>query len=465
MPEPVGKEACARDLRSWLEYLSEIGAVVVSRSGINLRYELAAVAKKLERNKAVLFPAPDSHSMTVVANLLTNRDGIARSIGVDENQLIKRYQSAVRKPLPWIELSTGPVQQIVHRDVNILAQLPVPTHNELDSGPYISAGLLISRNPRNGIQNVSIHRCQISDRNRIGVLLLPRHTLAYAKHAQDAGQDLEVAIVIGVDPATLLASQAIVPIDSDEMEIAGALHGEPVEMVKCLTNNVRVPARSEIVLEGKVLREIFEPEGPFGEFPQYYGRRSNRHVIQVDAITHRENAIYHTITGGSVEHLLLGGVPREATLLDALQRHFPNVIDVHLSRGGVCRYHLVVQIDKQEEGQPKNIMMGAFAGHYDIKQVVVVDKDVNIHDPEEVEWAIATRFQADCDLMVVARTQGSKLDPTTTDAGVGAKMGIDATATLNADPLVFKRISVPGEDDVALDEVIDSTANYFGKIG
>ncbi|MDP6345058.1 MAG: UbiD family decarboxylase, partial [Alphaproteobacteria bacterium] len=379
---------------------------------------------------------------------------IAESLGVGQDQLLPRYQQAVRAPLPWTEVAAGPVQEVVHREVDIARQLPVPTHNELDSGPYIAAGLMIARNPENGIQNVSIHRCQISGPDRIGVLLLPRHTFAYAEMAERRGQALEIAIVIGIDPASLLASQAIVPLDYDEMTIAGALHGAPVEMVKCTSNEVRVPARAEIVLEGRVLPGESEPEGPFGEFPQYYGRRADRHVIQIDAITHRQRPIFHTIVGGGVEHLLLGGVPREATLLEALQRNFPCVRDVHLSRGGVCRYHLVVQVERPQPGQAKNVLMGAFAGHYDVKQVVVVDDDVDIHNADEVDWAVATRFQADRDLVVVAGSQGSKLDPTT-DGGVGAKMGLDATVPAGADEFDFTRIRVPGEAELDLEGVLD----------
>ena len=367
--------------------------------------------------------------------------------------------------MPWVEVSEASVQAIVHRDVDINAQLPVPTHNELDSGPYIAAGLMISRNPKTGVQNVSIHRCQISGPNRIGVLLLPRHTWTYARMAEEMGQALEVAIVIGNDPATLLASQAVVPLDFDEMEIAGALHGAPVEMVKCQTSQVRVPARAEIVLEGRVLPDVVEPEGPFGEFPQYYGERANRHVIEVDAITHRLHPIFHTIIGGGMEHLLLGGLPREATLLETLRRNDPSVLDLHLSRGGVCRYHLVVKVAKKQEGTPKNIMMGAFAGHYDVKQVIVVDEDVNIHDPEQVEWAVATRFQADRDLLVVSNSQGSKLDPTTTEDGVGAKMGLDATIPLATDDFTFKVIQVPGADSIDLEQMLDDEGEAAAIIG
>jgi 2,5-furandicarboxylate decarboxylase 1 len=267
--------------------------------------------------------------------------------------------------------------------------------------------------------------------------------------AEEAGAALEIALVIGVHPACILASQAIAALDDDEMEIAGALLGQPIEMVKCRTNSVRVPAHAEIVIEGRILPKVREPEGPFGEFPQYYGPRADREVIHVDAITHRKNPIFHTIVGGGVEHL---------------QRSFPSVRDVRLTRGGTCRYHLAVKIDKASHGEPKNIIMGAFGGHYDIKQVVVVDTDVDIDDPNEIEWAIATRFQADRDLVVVSGAQGSKLDPSS-EQGVSAKMGIDATRPLSTEPMEFKRIHVKGIENVDLArEIQDDSKAAFAKI-
>jgi 2,5-furandicarboxylate decarboxylase 1 len=227
-------------------------------------------------------------------------------------------------------------------------------------------------------------------------------------------------------------------------------------VVKCLTSQLRVPAEAEIVIEGRFLPGVREAEGPFGEFPQYYGERAERHVMEIDAVTHRKDAIFHTIVGGGLEHLLLGAIPREATLLAQLQRSFPNVRDVHLAQGGVCRYHLYVQIRKRQEGEAKNIMLGAFAGHYDVKHVIVVDEDVDIHNATEVEWAVATRFQADRDLVVISESQGSKLDPSTRN-GVGAKMGLDATKPLAADEMVFKRIRVPGEEDVDVASLLAGT--------
>jgi len=442
------------DLRSWLQQLSALDRLAIAKPGLSLIDEIAAVSKRLENDKAVLFPSPSGHTIPVLANIFANRTWVADSLGISTDKLLPRFQSAVRNRLPWVEVADAPSQAVVHRTVELLNQLPIPKHNEHDSGPYITAALLIARNPKTGVQNVSIHRCQVSGPDRIGVLLLPRHTLHYFHMAEQSGEGLEIALVIGVHPACILASQAIAAVDEDEMEIAGALLGAPVEMVKCVTNNVRVPAHAEIVIEGRILPNVREPEGPFGEFPQYYGPRADREVIHVDAITHRNDPIFHTIVGGGMEHLVLGEIPREATLLDHLQRSFASVRDVRLTRGGTCRYHLVVKMEKTSDGEPRNIIMGAFGGHYDVKQVVVVDMDVNIDDPNEIEWAVATRFQADKDLIIVSGAQGSKLDPSS-NGGISAKMGIDATKPANAKPMEFKRIHVKGEENVDLARVLE----------
>src|ERR1700686_4546347 len=188
------------DLRGWLQRLVTTDRLVVAREGVSLIDEVAAVAKKLELDSAVLFPKPGQHPIPVVANLFADRSWIADSLGIPTGERLSRFQNAVRHPLPWVEVMAAPVQDIVHRKVDLLAQLPIPKHNEHDSGPYITAGLLIARNPKTGIQNVSIHRCQVSGPNRLGVLLLPRHTHMFFEAAEQGGAPLEVAIVIGVDP-------------------------------------------------------------------------------------------------------------------------------------------------------------------------------------------------------------------------------------------------------------------------
>ncbi|MDX2203600.1 MAG: UbiD family decarboxylase [Hyphomicrobiaceae bacterium] len=455
------------DLRAWLRQLDARGQLAVARPEAGLLHEIAAIAKSLEREQAVLFPAPRAadrtHHIPVVANLFVDRPSVAAALGVPDAELLDRFLNAARNPIAPVEVARAPAQDVVHEAVDIERLLPIPTHNELDSGAYITAALLIARDPDTGIQNIAIHRCQISGPDRIGVLLLPRHTQAYYRRAEQRGMPLEIALVVGVHPAFLLASQAIAALDEDEMGIAGALLGAPAEVVKCRTNNVRVPAHAEIVLEGRLLPGVREPEGPFGEFPQYYGPRAAREVIEIDAVTHRRDPIFHTIVGGGFEHLILGGVPREATLLQHLRRSFPNVLDVRLTRGGTCRYHLVVKIEKLNNGEPKNIMMGAFAGHYDVKQVVVVDKDVDIDSAVDIEWAVATRFQPDRDLLVVGGAQGSRLDPSADD-GVSAKMGLDATAPLGQLSDTYRRIHVPGEDRVDRERSLEQGASVASRI-
>lgn len=437
-------------LRGWLDHLQRTGRLRVARRGVALRHGVAAVANRLDGTSATLFPGPDGHPVPVLSGVLGERSWMAEATGVPSFELLERFERATREPVPFREVA-GPAearcQEVVHHQVDLTALLPVPTHNEHDHGPYITAGLLITRRPQTGVQNVAIHRLQVSGPDRLGALLLPRHTLAFFGDAEARGEDLEVAVVIGNDPLTLLASQAVVPVDHDELEISGALRGAPLPVTRCVTNPVRVPAESEIVVEGRLLAGAREPEGPFGEFPQYYGQRADRHVIAVDAVTHRRDPIFHTIVGGGGEHLLLGAVPREASFRAHLRRSFPSVRDLHLSRGGTCRYHVAVQIEKGTEGEAKNIVLAALGMHADVKHVTVVDLDVDVHDPQEVEWAVATRFQADRDLVIVPGAQGSKLDPST-DGGVGAKMGLDATVPLAADPMRFTRIHVPGEAEV-----------------
>tara|TARA_R110000796_G_scaffold13382_2_gene43170 strand:+ start:1549 stop:2985 length:1437 start_codon:yes stop_codon:yes gene_type:complete len=458
---PLG--AC---LRGWLDHLQRNQRLSIIRPGINLSFGVAGIANRLDGQSASLFIKPGGHEIPVISGLLSDRRWMAEAMGVEPSQVLERFEHACLEPLPWLETAEPSCQQVVHHEVSLLGQLPIPTHNEHDSGAYITAGLLITRNPHTGVQNVSIHRLQVSGPDRLGALLLPRHTLAYFQESERNNDDLEVAVVVGCDPLTLMASQAIVPIDHDELEIAGALHGRPLSVAKCVTNRIRVPAEAEIVIEGRLLANAREEEGPFGEFPQYYGERAERHVIKVDAITHRQAPMFHTIVGGSLEHLLLGGIPREATMLAHLRRSFPSVRDVHLARGGVCRYHLYIQIEKRSEGEAKNVILGALGGHYDIKHVVVVDTDVDIHTPAEVEWAVATRFQADRDLVLIHESQGSKLDPSTRD-GIGSKMGLDATVSLTAPAMRFKRIHVPGEAEVDLTAVAQAAGadwqQLFGK--
>jgi 2,5-furandicarboxylate decarboxylase 1 len=450
----------ARTFRTWLEYLQASGRLAVVDKRVSLKYEIAAVAKKLDGQKAVYFTQVEDYSIPVVSGICSTRQQFAEALETDQFELIPKFIQAVSAPLPCrlVKKKDAPVKEnVILKDIDLMKTLPIPIHHEKDSGHYITAGLFIVRDPVTRKQNVSIHRLQVSGKDRLGILILPRHTFHLYKQAEEAGKPLECAIVIGVDPITLLASQASTPFGVDELEISGALRGEPLEVVRCETVDIDVPAHAEIVLEGKILPQVREPEGPFGEFPQYYGPRSDKEVVQITAITHRDNPIYYTIVPAGYEHLLLGGIPREASLFQSVRQTVPSVKAVHMSLGGTCRYHAIISIKKRNEGEAKNAILAAFANSFDIKHVVVVDEEVDVFNMEEVEWAVATRFQADRDLIVIHGAQGSKLDPSTNN-GVGCKMGFDCTVPLNSEPMRYLRIRIPGYDELNLEEYINSDA-------
>ncbi|MFS0669257.1 UbiD family decarboxylase [Peribacillus frigoritolerans] len=447
----------AKTFRTWIEHLQATDRLAVIDRKVSLQYEIAKIAKKLDGKKATYFTSVEDYQVPVVSGICSTREDFAEALETDQYGVISKFTEAVASPVPCRALNKqqAPIKEnIILDNIDLMKMLPIPVHHEKDSGNYITAGLFIVRDPVTRKQNVSIHRLQISGGNKIGALILPRHTFHLYKQAEEAGRPLECAIVIGVDPVTLLASQASTPFGVDELEISSALRGEPLEVVRCETVDIDVPAYAEIVLEGKILPHVREPEGPFGEFPKYYGPRSDKEVIEITAVTHRNNPIFYTIVPAGYEHLLLGGIPREASLFQSIRQTVPSVIAVHMSPGGTCRYHAIVSINKRNEGEAKNAILAALANSFDIKHVVVTDEEVDIFNMEEVEWAIATRFQADRDLVVVHEAQSSKLDPSTRD-GVGSKMGFDCTIPLDSEEMQYLRVQIPGYNECNLDDYIN----------
>ncbi|CAH0343922.1 UbiD family decarboxylase [Bacillus sp. CECT 9360] len=450
----------AKSLRTWLEYLQSTDRVAVIDREVSLQFEVAALTKKLDGKKATYFTNVEDFEIPIVSGICATREQFAEALETDQYQLLSKFTEAVTSPVECrhVKKVDAPVKENIILDNIDLDAFPIPVHHEKDSGKYITAGLFIVRDPVTRKQNVSIHRLQISGKDRLGVLLLPRHTYHLFKQAEDAGRPLECAIAIGVDPVTLLASQASTPFGVDELEIASALLREPLEVVRCETVDIDVPAYAEIVLEGKILPKVREPEGPFGEFPKYYGPKGDKEVVQLTGITHRNNPIFYTIVPAGYEHLLLGGIPREASLIQSIRQTVPSVKAVHMSPGGTCRYHAVISIKKRNEGEGKNAIIAAFANSFDIKHVVVVDEEVDVFNMEEVEWAIATRFQAEKDLVVIKGTQGSKLDPST-DEGFGSKMGFDCTIPLGSEPMRYKRIHIPGYEAMDINDYINENSS------
>jgi 2,5-furandicarboxylate decarboxylase 1 len=441
-----------QSLRCWLDKLQTAGILKTIGREVDLQFEMAALGKKADGKYTLLFTNVKNGKMPVVTGVAGSREVFAQAVGVPVKKLVDTVAAAQANPRDCIMIEAGaaPAKEKIYETID-LNELPIPIHHEKDGGAYITAGILIAKDPKTGIRNISIHRLQVLGPNRLGILILPRHLSQFYRTAEAAGQPLEIAIAIGVDPILLLASQAIAPLGFDEYTIASALYDTPLELVKAETVDLEVPAHAEIILEGRLLPQVRETEGPFGEYPKYYGPASPKPVIELTAMTTRENPIYHTIVPATMEHLLLGAIPREGGMLQIIRNAVPNVLAVHLTPGGTCRYHVVVSIDKQHEGEAKNVMFAAFSSSQEVKRVVVVDKDVDIFDPIDVEWAIATRCQAGRDVLIVERAMGNQLDPSS-DHGISDKMGIDATVPLNADPFKFERIRIPGEDEILLED-------------
>lgn len=442
-------------MRDWLDVLKESGWLKTISREVSLRYELAGLGKKADGKYALMFNNVSGTKIPVVTGLACSQAMFAKAVGVPVEKLGETVAAAQASPRDcvMVEKSRAPVKEVVELSVD-LGKLPIPIHHEKDGGAYITAGVVIAKDPKTGVGNLAIHRLQVLGPNKLGILILPRHLSHFYRAAEAAGKPLEVAIAIGVDPILLLASQAIAPLGFDEYTLASALYDRPLELVKGETVDLAVPAHAEIVLEGRLLPKVRELEGPFGEYPKYYGPQSPKPVIEVTAVTTRRKPIYHTIVPATMEHMLLGAIPREGGMLQVIKGAVPNALAVHLTPGGTCRYHAVIAIDKQHEGEAKNAMFAAFASSQEVKRVVVVDKDVDIFDPTDVEWAIATRFQAGRDLVVVERALGNKLDPSSDD-GISDKMGIDATVPCGADPFRFEKIRIPRENELDLAAYLD----------
>lgn len=444
-----------KSMREWIEILERNGKLKRVKREVSIEYEIAAVGKKTCGKYAVVFDNVKDSNIPVITGLVGSREFFSDALNISTKDLASHFLKAQANPAECkvIDKSLAPVKEVIINDVD-LGKLPIPIHHEKDSGPYITAGVLVAKNPENGEKNVSIHRLQVTDKNHLGILMLPRHLMHFQRIAEKNNKPLEIAIAIGLDPIVMLASQALTPLGQDEFNIASALYGEAMELVKCETVDLEVPAHAEIILEGVILPNRRELEGPFGEYPKYYGHRAEREVIELTCMTTRENPIFQTIVPATDEHLLLGAIPREGGILQLVQNAVPTTKAVHLTPGGTGRYHLVIQMDKKNEGEAKNAMFAAFGSSQEIKHIVVVDTDVDIFNPIEVNWAIATRCQASRDVMIISNACGNKLDPSTDD-GLSDKMGIDATVKLNAPKGKFEKIRIPNEENINIEDYIN----------
>jgi 2,5-furandicarboxylate decarboxylase 1 len=307
-----------------------------------------------------------------------------------------------------------------------MRKFPAMVYHNTDAGPYITAGIVLAKDPDTEQYNLSYNRLMVKGKDRLGIYMtVGKHLNTLFSKMEERGKPLEVAVSIGNHPAVAIGALAIGPYEEDELGIVGGLLGKPLEMVRCRTVDLRVPAGSEIVLEGEILPGVREEEGPFGEFTGYAITSGKSPVLAVKAVTHRRNPIYQDICGGQHrEHLTMATIPMEANYFRVVKGAVPEVEEVRVP----APFTLLISMRKKYEGQARSALLAAFNADIYLKHAIVVDHDIDLNDLHRVLWAVATRMQASRDIFVVPRARGSSLDPSAEPIGVVDKMGIDATA-------------------------------------
>lgn len=424
------------DLREFIALLKSQALLKEVEEPVSPYLEMAQIIAA-HQEIPLLFKNIPGYETEVVSGLCAKREFIAMALNVKSQELIQSLVRAMENPVEPPIVENPPCQEVVEERVD-LAKLPILKHLSDDGGPYVTAGVAIIKDPDYG-RNASFHRLMLIDERRFVARVVEgrgTHT-AWSK----VPGDLEIAIVIGLPVHVLLAASMSPQKGIDELSIANALF--PTPLARCLTKNLEVPACAEIVLEGRLTKKL-APEGPFIDLTQTWDYVREQPVLEVDLITHRKRPIYHALLPGGAEHRMLMGIPREPTIFAAVNE-VTECLDVRVTPGGMRWLHAVVKIRKKDPDDGLKAIEAAFKGHPSLKHVVIVDEDIDIDRMEEVEWAIATRFQADKGLIVLKDQPGSSLDPSAKhfpgQKTLTAKMGIDATIPGGADVRKFRRIS------------------------
>jgi UbiD family decarboxylase len=422
----------AQDLRSFLDLLKRKrpdDVQVISRE-IDPAYEITALVVKLDRElgkrPVLLFERVRGSRFPVLTNLHASRSRLALAMGAAPADTLRTYLGAMERPVAPQVVTGGPVKEVVLTGNQIdLGALPRIVHHEGDAGVFLTAAISFARHPTAEIWNCAYNRLMIKGRDTTSIhLTLGKHLWEFHRAAEARNQPLPVAFAIGVHPAVALGALAIGSVDEDERGIMGALLGEPLELVRCETSDVLVPAHAEMVIEAEILPHQRTAEGPFGEFTGYSLGERQREVVKVKAITHRRDAIFQDISVAHLDHLLLSTIPIEANLYRAVRAMVPTVRAVRVPAPFTC----YVSLEQRIPGQAKNAILAVLGSDLYMKRVVVVDHDVDVFDDRQVNWAIATRCQPDRDIAIISHARGSDLDPSTAQDGYTAKWGVDATA-------------------------------------
>lgn len=450
-------------LRDFLTSMEDLNEVIHIKEKVSPIFEISAIMNFLSSQNApiVFFDEVEGYNVRIVGNVCATRKRLCKALKVTEDELYKKIIDAINNPMSPKIVEDSPVKEVVE-EPNLL-KIPVLRHFERDAGPYITSAIVSARSPDGNIENVSVHRLLVLDNKRLVIRLVPRHLFKLWNLAKSAGRDLDVAIAIGVHPAILLAASSSPPFGVSEYGVANKLLEGNLKLVKCEKVEAYAPSESEIILEGRISRSEEAIEGPFVDITGAYDVQRLQPIVEIVNVMRRENYIYQALLPGGPEHMLLMGLPREAAIYDAVSRVVPKVKAVNLSFGGCGWLHAVISIEKQTDGDAKNALLAAFAAHPSLKHAIVVDTDIDVFNLNEVEWAIATRFQANEDLLIIKNVRGSTLDPSADmETGLTTKVGIDATRPLKMPRERFDRASIPLTDKAA--KIIDRIKLEFNNL-
>jgi UbiD family decarboxylase len=420
-------------LRRFVEKLVEAGECDIRTETT----DLIDIGGALDCNtKAVWFRAAGPERAELVGNVMGSRKRLALALGTDEKGFPEKLRHGIAHPIAPIEISPSeaPVHAVVELDDHAdMAALPVHLQHAFDGAPYISAGIDFARDAATGATNIGCRRLMLRGPRSAGIdLNAPSDLRALYQGTAARGEKLPIAFVVGSHPADFLAAQAVTP-PLDELHVMGGIRGAAVPIVKCKTIDVFVPADAEIVLEGYLdPRGLVEPEGPYGEYIGYYGMLKKNPVFHLTAIARRHDALFQTVTiGGKLigrtDTAQLGAARTEAAVWSALQQAIRQPIAVCCTGSSGGMYNVRVALKQRYPGEARNAIAAVFCSTGDVKHVIIVDDDVDVFSDEQIDWALATRFQADRDLVVASGFRCVPLDPSLDGKRTGAKAGFDCT--------------------------------------
>jgi 2,5-furandicarboxylate decarboxylase 1 len=453
------------NFREFLERLREAGELVDVKQPVDIRHIATLVDQS---DKALFFHDVIGYQVPLVSGIIRTRKRSIMGMGCTEYpEIEKKLKQGIDHPIAPRYVETAKHKQVIMTGDEVdLFKLPIPMSSIYDGGPMITAGVVIAKDPEYGL-NSGCYRFMVKEKNLTGIdIVTPNNMRMYAQRAYEAGKPCPISISLGTHPIEIMGAGFRAPIGVDEMAIAGGLRGHPVELAQCETIDLPCIADAEIVLEGEILPTGWShPEGRFGEFTRLMGGLHWNPLVRIKAITMREDAVYYSLHM-PWENTWLAAPTRYTAIRTALKTAGVQVKDINVTLGGCAFWHAIISIKKQA-GEGKNACLAALSV-MDLKHVVVVDDDIDVFDPTDVEWAIATRVQADKDVFVIPGARAKPLDPSLPVmppgvVPVGAKVGIDATIPEGVPHERFERIAYAYADVAKIDDYLTGKAD--GKPG